>query len=63
MNTSRLSEGGTPHRIRYAVGGRVKGAQRKISGCFKEVSRVLQERFKGVSKNIEGCLKAVSKTL
>ena len=39
-----------------------KGAQRKISGCFKEVSRMLQEHFKGVSKKIEGCFKAVSKT-
>ena len=30
-----------------------KDAQRKISGGFKEVSRMLQERFKGITKKIE----------
>ena len=39
----------------------LNGAQRKISGCFKEVSRMLQERFKGVSKKIEGQFQRHSK--
>ena len=32
----------------------LNGVQRKILGCFKEASRMLQECFKGVSKKIEG---------
>ena len=34
---------------------------RKFQGCFKKVSRLLQESFKGVSRKFNGCFKELSR--